>query len=135
MVYDAQILDISQHPAGIGLEAIGHVNKQMTEVLGAQGGLPAGLTCRLISFLISFMVHGERESRGASPVQLAWPGGGGVPGSSPAWSAGLRSASDISWQGLPGLSLSENWPDPKPFPTLRFLVLWPAGLMTLQLGA
>lgn len=50
MVYDAQILDISQHPAGIGLEAIGHMNKRMIEVLGAQGGLPAGLTCQLDQF-------------------------------------------------------------------------------------
>lgn len=71
MVYDAQILDISQHPAGTGPEVNGRRSKRMIEVLAAQGGLPAGLTCRLIGF----MVRGEWESRGASPVQLARPGG------------------------------------------------------------
>lgn len=72
LVYDAQILVTSQHPAGIGPEVNGRMSKRVGRVLGARGGLPDGLTCRLVSFT----VRGERESRGPCPVPLARRGGG-----------------------------------------------------------
>lgn len=42
---------------------------------------------------------------------------------------GLRSACDISGQALTERDLAES----QPFPTQRFLLLWSAGLLTLQL--
>lgn len=46
------------------------MSKRMIEVLGAPGGLAGGPTCRLVTF----MVRGERVSRGPFPcaVSMAW---------------------------------------------------------------